>query len=162
LADDLHRFLADEPIRARPVGLGERAWRWCRRNPGLAGLTAAVQFALLCLLGLAVWANVRIDRALGEAEVRRREAETARSGAETARAQAETARGEAVKLRDAAVGEAYRARFSEARALRLARQAGWRHEALRHLGDLAGAATPVRDLAALRGEAVVCLGDFDA
>ncbi len=42
MAEDLRRFLAGEPIRARPAGRVERAWRWCRRNPVPAALLVAV------------------------------------------------------------------------------------------------------------------------
>jgi hypothetical protein len=42
LAADLRRFLAGEPIRARPVGTSERLWRWCKRNPMAASLLVAV------------------------------------------------------------------------------------------------------------------------
>jgi WD40 repeat protein/serine/threonine protein kinase len=48
LASDLRRFLADEPIQARRIGPLERLWRWGRRNPLVAGLSAAV---LLVALG---------------------------------------------------------------------------------------------------------------
>jgi serine/threonine-protein kinase len=49
LAEDLDRFLAGEPVRARPLGLGERLTRLARRHrPALAG--AAVASAMILLI----------------------------------------------------------------------------------------------------------------
>jgi eukaryotic-like serine/threonine-protein kinase len=47
LAGDLRRFLSGEPIKARPVGSIERLWRWCRRNPSIAGLTGGILVSLV-------------------------------------------------------------------------------------------------------------------
>ncbi len=65
LAEDLRRFLADRPIRARRATAAEQAWRWCRRNPGLAGLSAAVLVLLLVgAVGSSVFA-LSLQRELG-------------------------------------------------------------------------------------------------
>ena len=49
LAEDLVRFVNDEPIQARPVTRAERAWRWCRRNQKLAGSLASILMLLLVI-----------------------------------------------------------------------------------------------------------------
>jgi serine/threonine-protein kinase len=52
LADDLQRFLDDEPIQARPLGLSRRLVRWARNRPGLAvtwcGLAIFYVYHLIC------------------------------------------------------------------------------------------------------------------
>ena len=53
LAEDLQRFIEDEPIKARRVSPTERLWRWCRRHPARA---AASLLALLVLVALATLA----------------------------------------------------------------------------------------------------------
>ena len=68
LGEDLGRFLNREPIRARPISPVGRVWRWSRRKPALAGLSAAVLVLFLTILiGLPI-ALVRISRALDRAE----------------------------------------------------------------------------------------------
>jgi WD40 repeat protein/tRNA A-37 threonylcarbamoyl transferase component Bud32 len=55
LAEDLKRWLNGEPIQARPARWPSRAWRWCRRKPLLAGMTALVAALLVAgVAGLAV------------------------------------------------------------------------------------------------------------
>jgi WD40 repeat protein len=62
LAGDLRRFLADEPIRARRIGPLERLGRWGRRNPLVAGLSAAV--LVVAALGFAgVFGQMQVARA---------------------------------------------------------------------------------------------------
>ena len=55
LAADLHRFLDDEPIQARRTSPPERLARWCRRNPVVAGLTAALAVVFLAGFAGVTW-----------------------------------------------------------------------------------------------------------
>ncbi|MGI9518911.1 MAG: protein kinase domain-containing protein [Pirellulaceae bacterium] len=47
LADDLQRFQEGRPIEARPISRAAHLWRWCRRNPLPASLSAGLAIALL-------------------------------------------------------------------------------------------------------------------
>lgn len=51
LADDLGRFLSDEPIFARPVSRTEKCFRWVRKNRTVSTL-AATLLGLLLLIGI--------------------------------------------------------------------------------------------------------------
>ncbi|HKI72945.1 MAG TPA: serine/threonine-protein kinase, partial [Verrucomicrobiae bacterium] len=63
VADELSRFLHDEPLTARPLGRFEKTWRWCRRNPAVAALTAAVATLLIALAAGSSVAAWRIELA---------------------------------------------------------------------------------------------------
>jgi serine/threonine-protein kinase len=81
LAEDLRRFLAGEPIRARPVSGPERFWRWCRRNPRVAMLSATVGLVVV------VWA-ITSSVLAWRLQVQQDETERARRAADANAAQA--------------------------------------------------------------------------
>ena len=64
MAEDLRRFLADEPIRARQVSAVERYWRWCQRNKAVAALLGGITLALV--LGTAVSTHFALRATRGE------------------------------------------------------------------------------------------------
>ena len=72
LGEELQRFLDGKAILARPISRPARVWRWCKRNPVVAGLLATV--ALLLVAGTVVSSYFAIESsARATAEVKARE-----------------------------------------------------------------------------------------
>jgi serine/threonine protein kinase len=140
LAEDLRRFLADRPIKARRASWREQTWRWCRRNPEVAGLLAAVFLSLL-LGTIVAWVfAIRADAsALQAQEDRDKAREAEREGRRK-------------------LFEAY---LAEAKANRLSRRPGQRFDTLARVRDAAALARelemPEERLAELRQVAVTAL-----
>jgi serine/threonine protein kinase len=72
LAEDLRRFLGDRPIKARRTPWYERTWRWCRRNPAVASLLAAVAVLLATVAAVSLSAAVGLKAALGTTQAAER------------------------------------------------------------------------------------------
>src|SRR5579864_8665402 len=63
LGEDLQRFVNDEPIKARRIGPAERFTRWCRRNPAVAELIAAVLLLMVAGTAVSSWQAMVATRA---------------------------------------------------------------------------------------------------
>jgi eukaryotic-like serine/threonine-protein kinase len=62
LAEDLRRFLGNEPVVARPLGPLARLARWCRRQPKLAAAFGLAAASLVLATGLSIalaWSQYR-------------------------------------------------------------------------------------------------------
>jgi serine/threonine protein kinase len=121
MADDLRRFLRNKPIAARQANYLERSQRWCRRNPVVAGLSAAL-FVVLVASFLSVvwlWLDAEEQRRLSESgEIKAREdrdtaVDALKEGREQ-RAAAVAARKESQRAIEAAIQAEADARGSEA------------------------------------------------
>lgn len=79
VADDLHRFLRDEPILAQPPSFPERVRKWGRRHPSYVVALVIVMFAIIVISGVSNYtvaqANRRTTEALTAERSRAEEAE---------------------------------------------------------------------------------------
>jgi serine/threonine protein kinase/WD40 repeat protein len=146
LSDDLRRYLDGRPILARPVGRLEHAWRWCKRQPVVAGLIAAVAITLVA--GIVVSSLFAADSYRKAKQARD---EKARGDENLARALAAEA-----AARNALAGELR----AEAHRARTSHLPGQRFETLEAIGKLRqSAGGPSRKLAD-EAVAALCLPDL--
>ncbi|HEV3006967.1 MAG TPA: serine/threonine-protein kinase, partial [Pirellulales bacterium] len=61
LAEDLRRFRAGEPVRARRTGPLRRAAKWARRKPAMAASLVFLALSIGAVIGAAVWVRSRGD-----------------------------------------------------------------------------------------------------
>jgi hypothetical protein len=94
LADDVARYRNGEPIRARPVGRGERALKWMKRRPAAAALLGVIGLAGAALVAVWVSFTIRLEAQHQEAVRERDRAEEQAQIAQrqTAEAQAQSER----------------------------------------------------------------------
>jgi serine/threonine protein kinase/WD40 repeat protein/Tfp pilus assembly protein PilF len=140
LAEDLRRFLADRPIKARRAAWYERTWRWCRRNPVVAGLLG---FAATLLVTIAVVSTLYSLR-LSQAQVATQDELEHRIAAETE-----------------GKHRLFQSLVDQARASRYSRRVGQRFESLKALKEAARLARelalPEERITQLRNEAIACM-----
>jgi WD40 repeat protein len=110
LAEDLERWLEGRSITARSSTPPERLWRWAKRNPAFAAISA---LSLLLLLAFAIGSPIIAAR-------------LARS------------RDRAVAAEKEATEELWRSYLAQARASRVTGRAGQRFDALAAIGKAAG------------------------
>jgi len=147
LAEELGRFLRDEPIHARPLSAPAKLLRWCRRKPALA-LSIGIGVALLLVIAIgSPVAIIRINGAREAAEAAREQAERSRKQEAGLRVRAEAAEG-------ATEQQLYTALLEQARATVLTGEVGHRVRAL----DAVRRAGAISNSAALRGVAISALG----
>jgi serine/threonine protein kinase/WD40 repeat protein len=65
MADDLGRFLVDEPIHARKMSLTEQLWRWSRRNRAVAALGLTVLIVLAAGTVISSYFGIEANRRAG-------------------------------------------------------------------------------------------------
>jgi tetratricopeptide (TPR) repeat protein len=117
LAMDLARYLAREPVVARPPSAGYRFRKWADRNRVLFASTSAVAIAVLAGLGLSTWLYFQERTALGRATA----AERVQS---QLRLEAESARMREAELRAHAESNERKARAAAAKSEQVARFLG--------------------------------------
>jgi serine/threonine protein kinase len=100
LAEELARFRAGEPIRARPIRSWERAVKWGKRRPAVAALLIILLLAVTTGLVASLTLWLRAERQRQAAEVARAEAEQQRDETQLERQRADDNLARSVKLVD--------------------------------------------------------------
>lgn len=142
LSADIQRYLNVVPIQARPISPWGRRWRWCRRNPAIAILTASLLLVFATGFVAVAWQWRRAENSAIRESLERQGAELARKRADVEADRAELRAKEArhaALLADMAADEASANLY--ATRMNLAQRA-WDDGQLGEVVDLLSSTTP--------------------
>ena len=142
VAEELARFLRDEPIATLPLGRISRTWRWCRRNRAVAALgmlAGFLAFSVLMALVMVAADNVRIRQEQSQKDVALRQRAVALEAAQRSEQRARE--------------ELFSSLRSQAQARRFSRQPGQRLDSLAAVAE----AARIRSDPSLRDEAIAAM-----
>jgi WD40 repeat protein/serine/threonine protein kinase len=105
LAEDLQAWLDHKPIKARPTTWMERSWRWCKRKPAVAALSAGILLVLFAATGISTSFAINAEKQRGLAEARGDDAVRAQKNADEQRKHAESEKKNAETQRQIAENE---------------------------------------------------------
>ena len=109
LAEELRRFLTNQPIESRPPNWVDRTVKWFRRNARMAAFAALLGAIVVAASAAVLWQWLRAERAAESAVAQAAEAEEKRRLAEWLSQEAEAARRDAVAAREQAEASAIEA-----------------------------------------------------
>jgi serine/threonine protein kinase/WD40 repeat protein len=158
LADDLRRYLEDQPIRARRPSSLHRVRKWARRHPGVAWM--AIVLLVVLAMGSAV-STVIVAQQLHRAEQAEEDRRAERDRALRAEGEATTNLRNAQAAEREKTEELLQAKLAQAQAGHWSGRAGRAFDSLKALAEAARIARslklPDETMLMLRNEAIACL-----
>ena len=144
LADDLGRFLEDQPIVARHTSSMERGWRWCRRHPAKTSIALSIGAFLILVAVFSSLYSIQLGYQLKLTS---------------------QAKGKEQESKVNALSQLWESKLAQADAIRMSNQIGQRYDALKAI-DAARALSPSirfrpEQLDQMRNATIACLAKPD-
>ncbi len=144
LADDLGRFLEDQPIVARHTSSLERGWRWCRRHPAKTSIASSIGAFLILVAVFSSLYSIQLGYQLKLTS---------------------QAKGKEQESKVNALSQLWESKLAQADAIRMSNQIGQRYDALKAIDAARALSDSIRfrpeQLDQMRNATIACLAKPD-
>lgn len=144
LADDLGRFLEDQPIVARHTSSLERGWRWCRRHPAKTSIASSIGAFLILVAVFSSLYSIQLGYQLKLTS---------------------QAKGKEQESKVNALSQLWESKLAQADAIRMSNQIGQRYDALKAIDAARALSASIRfrpeQIDQMRNATIACLAKPD-